>query len=356
MVRAGPGAMLALPRPGTTRRVRRPDTVTLVVMTVLVTGGAGYIGAHVVRLLAEAGRDVVVVDDLSNGSADRLDGVELVRLDLTVPEARDRLGEVVRRRGVTEVVHFAARKRVDESVARPLHYYRENIDGFLTVLEACTAHGVRSVVFSSSAAVYGEVAGGLVREDAPTVPVNPYGRTKLAGEWLLQDATATGALRGTSLRYFNVAGAGWPSLGDPAVMNLVTLVLDAVRRGVAPAVFGTDYPTPDGSCLRDYVHVLDLARAHIAALDGMRSGTDPYRCFNVGTGVGTSVLEVIHGLAEAIGTPLEPRLAARRAGDPAEVVADPAAIEQALGWRATETLAGTLQSAWAAWQHMHAAG
>lgn len=323
-------------------------------MTVLVTGGAGYIGAHVVRLLRGSGRDVVVVDDLSTGRAERVGGAEVVRLDVAAAGAAEVLGRVVRRRGVTSVVHFAARKRVDESVAAPLGYYRQNLDGLAAVLEAATATGVRSVVFSSSAAVYGDVAGGLVREDAPTVPVNPYGRTKLAGEWMLQDVAATGALRGTSLRYFNVAGAGWPDLGDPAVANLVTRVLDAVHRGGRPTVFGTDFPTPDGSGVRDYVHVLDLARAHVAALDAMAGEGEPYRCLNVGTGRGTSVLQVIGGLEEAMGVPLRPVLAGRRPGDPAEVVADPSAAERTLGWRAEEPLGAVLASAWAAWRHTHA--
>ncbi|MFF1528359.1 UDP-glucose 4-epimerase GalE [Cellulomonas sp. NPDC058312] len=330
-------------------------------MTVLVTGGAGYIGTHVVRLLRAAGRDVVVVDDLSSGRAERVAGTELVRLDVAGPGAVRALGDVVRRRGVSAVVHLAARKRVDESVAQPLRYYRENIEGFAAVLAACTEHGVRSVVFSSSAAVYGDVAGGLVGEDAPTRPVNPYGRSKLVGEWLLRDVAATGSLRGTALRYFNVAGAGWPDLGDPAVTNLVTLVLDAVRHGRAPRVLGTDFPTPDGSGVRDYVHVLDLARAHVAALDGLAgAGTDagaalvpPFRALNVGTGVGTSVLAVIRGLSAAMGVPVVPELVDRRPGDPAEVVADPRAIEAALGWRAVEPLDATLASAWAAWQHAH---
>ena len=325
--------------------------VRLARMTVLVTGGAGYIGAHVVRLLVGSGRDVVVVDDLSSGTAERVGGAELVRLDVAGPGAAEALGRLVRRRGVTDVVHFAARKRVDESVTDPLRYYTQNLDGLGAVLAAGVAEGVRSVVFSSSAAVYGDVAGGLVREDAPTAPVNPYGRTKLVGEWMLRDVAATGALRGTALRYFNVAGAGWPDLGDPAVANLVTRVLDAVGRGERPRVFGTDFPTPDGSGVRDYVHVMDLARAHVAALDAMADDAEPYRCLNVGTGTGTSVLQVVEGLAAAMGTPIATEVVGRRAGDPAEVVADPAAIERVLGWRAQETLASTLASAWDAWRH-----
>jgi UDP-glucose 4-epimerase len=324
-------------------------------MTVLVTGGAGYIGAHVVRLLMGAGRDVVVVDDLSSGAAERVGGAELVRLDVAAAGASEAVGRLMRRRGVTDVVHFAALKRVDESVSDPLRYYAQNLDGLAAVLAASTAEGVRSVVFSSSAAVYGDVASGLVREDAPTAPVNPYGRTKLVGEWMLRDVAATGALRGTALRYFNVAGAGWPELGDPAVANLVTRVLDAVERGVRPQVFGTDFPTSDGSGVRDYVHVMDLARAHVAALDAMAGDdTEPYRCLNVGTGTGTSVLQVVEGLSEAMGAPIETEIVGRRSGDPAEVVADPSAIERVLGWRAQETLADTLASSWAAWRHTRA--
>jgi UDP-glucose 4-epimerase len=323
-------------------------------MTVLVTGGAGYIGSHVVRLLVEDGRDVVVVDDLSTGDPARVSGAGLVRMDVAAPGSAAGLTEVMRRHGVREVVHFAAAKRVDESVARPVHYYEQNAGGLLAVLRAVQDHGARSVVFSSSAAVYGETTEPLVRESTPTAPVNPYGRTKLVGEWALADLAATGAVRGTSLRYFNVAGAGWPDLGDPSVANLVTRVLDAVRRGDRPSVFGTDYPTADGSCVRDYVHVLDVARAHVAALDSMAGPGPAHRSLNVGTGTGTSVLEIVEGLGEVIGRPLDPVLAGRRAGDPAEVVADVTAVRRDLGWSAQESLRSTLESAWAAWRTTHA--
>jgi UDP-glucose 4-epimerase len=180
--------------------------------------------------------------------------------------------------------------------------------------------------------------------------VNPYGETKLAGEWLVRDAAAAGVLRGTALRYFNVAGAGWDDLGDPAVLNLVTMALERITRGERPRVFGTDYPTPDGSCVRDFVHVHDLARAHIAAMDHLPGAAEPFEVFNVGTGRGASVLEVVGRLLRLAGSTEEPELEERRAGDPASVVASVDRIADVLGWRAQADLDDILTSAWSAWQ------
>lgn len=318
-------------------------------MTVLVTGGAGYIGAHVVRLLRERGLDVLVVDDLSSGSRERVPGVPVLVLDLADPGSVPQVADAMARESVSAVVHFAARKQVGESVARPAWYYQQNVTGLAHVLLAMESARVDKLVFSSSAAVYGTPATATVDEAAPLVPVNPYGETKLVGEWLVRDAARAWGLRSASLRYFNVAGAGWPELGDPAVMNLVTMVLERLTRGERPQVFGTDYPTPDGSCVRDFVHVLDLAHAHLAALDHLDSADREHDAFNVGTGTGISVLAMVEALGRATGLDATPDLLGRRPGDPASVVASVDRIESVLGWRARSGLTEIVESAWAGW-------
>ncbi|WP_182111777.1 MULTISPECIES: UDP-glucose 4-epimerase GalE [unclassified Actinotalea] len=317
-------------------------------MTVLVTGGAGYIGAHVVRLLVASGLPVVVVDDLSTGDADRLPGVALEVMDLAASSAVERLSRLMAERGVTDVVHLAARKRVEESVRRPAWYYQQNVTGLAQVVSAMEDAGVGRLVFSSSAAVYGETGLVDVDEDATTRPVNPYGETKLAGEWLVRAAADAGVLRAISLRYFNVAGAGWPDLGDHEDANLVGIVLARLERGEAPVIFGDDFATEDGTGVRDFVHVLDLARAHLAALDHLAGSPDRHEVLNVGTGRGTSVREVVSGLCALTGSDVEPVRAGRRPGDPARVVAATGRIERVLGWRPEATLHDMLASAVAA--------
>ena len=325
-------------------------------MTVLVTGGAGYIGAHVVRMLVEAHRGALVVDDFSTGSRHRVSGAPIVELDVTQPHAVDLLAGEMASRGVTSVVHFAARKQVAESVARPAWYYLQNVTGLANVVSAMEQAHVQKLVFSSSAAVYGNPAVEVVPESAPTSPVNPYGETKLIGEWLVRDAARAWGLRGVSLRYFNVAGAGWPDLGDSVVMNLVTMVLDRLVRGERPQVFGSDYPTPDGTCVRDFVHVVDLARAHLAALDYLDRGDRPFDVFNVGTGKGSSVLDVVGQLGAVSGLDSSPVVLGRRLGDPASVVASVDRIGSVLGWRAEAGLSEILSSAWSAWVAGHQDG
>ena len=319
-------------------------------MTTLVTGGAGYIGSHVVRLLEERGDAVLVVDDLSSGSPERVGGATLVELDLAGPAATTALTAVMREHGVTSVVHFAAKKQVAESVARPTYYYRQNVGGLVNLLDAMHGAAVSRLVFSSSAAVYGETVQARVGEDSPTAPANPYGETKLVGEQLARDAAAAWGLRFVALRYFNVAGTGWPDLADPGAANLVPLVMDRIDAGLAPLVFGDDYPTPDGSCIRDYVHVLDLAEAHLAALGRLEEAATSadHDVFNVGTGTGASVLEVVRAFEDVVGHRVVPEVVGRRAGDPPQVVAATDRAAEELGWRARHGLDAIVRSAWEA--------
>jgi UDP-glucose 4-epimerase len=236
-------------------------------MSVLVTGGAGYIGSHVVRLLHQRGESVVVVDDLSSGLPERIGSSKLLKLNLASPNAVEVLAQTMREHAVKSVIHLAAQKQVGVSVKEPERYYSENIGGMANLLTAMRQTGVDRLVFSSSAATYGMPDVESVTEDAACNPINPYGETKLIGEWMSANASRAWGLRAANLRYFNVAGAGWPELADTAVMNLVPIVFAALKAGKDPVVFGDDYPTADGSCIRDYVHVHDLAEAHLSALD-----------------------------------------------------------------------------------------
>lgn len=322
-------------------------------MSVLVTGGAGYIGAHVVRLLVERGDDVIVVDDLSNGVRARIGDLPLHPLDLTDAASIEPLVELMRREQVESVVHFAARKRVDESVARPAWYYRQNVGSLAVVLEAMEAAGVHRLVFSSSAAVYGATEGQAIAEHDPTEPVNPYGATKLIGEQLVEAATQAFPLRAASLRYFNVAGAGWPELGDTAVLNLVPMVFERIDANASPLIFGDDYPTADGTCVRDFVHVLDLAEAHIAMLGHLARSEPGHVAANVGTGTGYSVRQVVESILRVAGVDLVPEVRPRRAGDPAAVVANPGAMQALTGWTAVLGLDEIVESAWASHRYFH---
>ncbi|MEN0129205.1 MAG: UDP-glucose 4-epimerase GalE [Brevundimonas sp.] len=325
-------------------------------MTILVTGGAGYIGAHVVHSLAAAGREVVVVDDLSTSVASRVAGHVLHRIDLAGADAPAQLVQVMTDHRVTGVVHLAAKKQVGESVARPEWYFRQNVGGLGAVLEAARATGVDRLVFSSSAAVYGEPADGVVSEETALHPINPYGETKAVGEWMVRDATRAWGLRQVSLRYFNVAGAGRPELGDPAVLNLMTLVLDRLESGEAPLLFGDDYPTPDGTCVRDYIHVADLADAHVSALTYLDGDARPFDTFDVGTGQGVSVAQMLRAIGAASGRDATPAVLPRRSGDPAMLVATAERIGAVLGWAPRFGLDDIVSSAWDAWRAQRAAG
>jgi UDP-glucose 4-epimerase len=319
-------------------------------MSILVSGGAGYIGAHVVRVLRERGEKVIVADDLSYGKASRIGDARLVQVDVSTDGAREVLSNIMVDEDVTAVIHFAARKQVGESVQRPAWYYQQNIGGLANMLLAMEETGVDRMIFSSSAAVYGMPPVEVVPEDIEKTPINPYGETKLIGEWMMADCERAWGLNWIGLRYFNVAGAGWPDLEDPATLNLVPMVLDRLAKGESAKIFGTDYPTPDGTCIRDYIHVLDLAEAHVAALDALESGAPAHRQFNVGTGRGTSVREIIDGLRQVSGWDFPVEEMARRAGDPPQLIGDASRITKDLGWSAQRDVRGILQSAWDAWQ------
>jgi UDP-glucose 4-epimerase len=317
-------------------------------MTWLVTGGAGYIGAHVVRALQSDGADVVVLDDLSTGDAARVE-VPLVRGSLL---DQPLVAKAITDHGVTGVVHIAAKKQVGESMADPLLYYRENVSGLVSLLDACRAGGVRQVVFSSSAATYGLPDVDLVDEDTPGVPLSPYGESKLIGEWVLRHCERAYSIRAMNLRYFNVAGAATPELGDTGVFNLIPMVFERLQADQRPRVFGGDYPTPDGTCVRDYVHVADIADAHLAAARALEGGA-PGATYNIGRGEGSSVLDVLRVVGEVTGRDTTPEVVDRRPGDPARIVAAVDRIRAELGFTARHDLRSMVGTAWAGWQLRH---
>lgn len=326
--------------------------------SVLVTGGAGYIGSHAARAFVASGRRVVVYDNLSAGhraavaAAGVADFVEGDVLDLTA------LRRVLAAYEVGAVVHFAALLSVPDSVRDPGSYYRNNVTGTVTVLEAMRLEAVRCFVLSSTAAVYGEPRETPITEAHPTAPVNPYGETKLAVERALPHFARAWGLGWISLRYFNAAGADPEGcLGedhDPEI-HLIPRAIDAARGGAALEIFGDDYPTPDGTCLRDFVHVSDLADAHVLALARLEAG-GPSRIYNVGTGRPASVKEVVAAVGEVTGRPVPARVAPRRPGDPAVLYAASDRIRGELGWTPRfEDLRTIIEHAWR-WHEAHPRG
>jgi UDP-glucose 4-epimerase len=323
-------------------------------MTWLVTGGAGYIGAHVAESIGAGGRDVVVLDDLSTGIASRLDSrVPLVQCSL---KNASELEHVFNDAVINGVVHLAAKKRVGESVERPDYYWQENVGGIQNLLSAMKRHGVKNFVYSSSAAVYGQPdvpPGTFISEETPCAPINPYGATKLEGELLSQAMTESDEFKVAALRYFNVAGAGRPELGDQYIYNLVPIVFDALERNERPIVFGNDYSTADGSCIRDYVHVQDLAEAHVSAMDFVENSEPGFTAINIGTGSGASVFEVLAMIQNVTGHLIDPIIGSRREGDPAALVSDASFAKMVLDWQSSRDLSDIVTSAWDAWQLGH---
>ena len=326
-------------------------------MTWLITGGAGYIGAHVARVMAGAGERVVALDDLTAGVPARLPAdvplIEGSTLDAGL------LKRVFAEHEVTGVVHLAARKQVAQSVAQPTRYYRENVGGLATLLEAVAEARIGRFLFSSSAAVYGNPDVDLITEDTPCAPVNPYGETKLAGEWLVRAAGRAHGISTVCLRYFNVAGAAAPELADTGVFNIVPMVFDRLTRDEAPRIFGDDYPTPDGTCVRDYIHVADLAEAHLAAArrlgEDTGAGTGDLTV-NIGRGEGVSVRELVALIGEISGDTRPAVVEGRRPGDAPRAVASAALAERELGWTARRGVRETVESAWRGWLLHHGGG
>lgn len=314
-------------------------------MTVLVTGGAGYIGSHTVRLLASQGRDVVVLDSLELGDKSRLGSVPLFQGDINDERI---IEKICRKHNITDVVHFAAYKAVGESMDQPLRYYNNNVAGTIALVRSLLSNGVNRIVFSSSAAVYGNPESVPVTEESALRPESVYAETKSVVERFLSSCDAIG-LRSVSLRYFNAAGASADaSIGEDWSMsqNLVPLVMKAILGFSGPLnVFGNDYPTPDGTCIRDYIHVDDLADAHVKALDYLSTGGKSLAC-NVGTGKGTSVLDVLNLAEQVSGRKVPYNIVGRRSGDPVSVYADPTLIRALLGWKATRDVRDIISSAW----------
>jgi UDP-glucose 4-epimerase len=311
---------------------------------VLVTGGAGYIGAHVAAELLNVGFGVRIYDDFSNGLHRRVDGKFR---DIVEGDIQDREKLIQAMQGVDAVIHLAAKKAVEESVKNPLKYYENNVGGTINLLAAMSAKGVKSIVLSSSAAVYSPNDKDAVEETDPTVPLSPYGATKLLSEELISSVGNAEKISHVSLRYFNVVGSAIPEFGDNSKDNLVPKVFLALKNGKRPEIYGSGYPTPDGTCIRDYIHVQDLSKAHVAALKKAESGFTS-AIYNVGSGKGYSVREMMNQISQTLGKDINPQESPARAGDAPKLIASIEKIGQELGWRPTATLKEMIDSSWEA--------
>ena len=313
---------------------------------ILVTGGAGYIGSHTVHLLSKRGYNVVVVDDLSRGHEHNIKGHRYHRISLLDTRA---IAEVLRAEAIDAVIHFAAYISVGESTQNPELYFTNNVSGSLSLLTAMRETGIKRLVFSSTAAVYGNPPQVPIPEDLPYAPVSPYGDSKVMVEKVLRWLDQFCDVRSIALRYFNACGAepgsGLGEEHEPET-HLIPLLFRAVETGKPVSIFGTDYPTPDGTCVRDYIHVSDLAQAHIAAVQSLLEGGES-GIYNVGTGSGKSVLEVMKAVEEVTGKSVPHVIAPRREGDPAELVADSSRLQSRFGWRPQYTeIRDIVRTAW----------
>ncbi|NYG60280.1 UDP-glucose 4-epimerase [Nocardioides daedukensis] len=315
-------------------------------MNWLVTGGAGYIGSHVVRALQRAGLNPVVLDDLSTGFSSFVPA-EVPFIETSLCD-RERLDRAMRQYRIDGVVHLAGFKYAGVSVSRPVHTYEQNVSAMVTLLGSVRRCGIDKFVFSSSAAVYGSPTVDRVTESTPTAPESPYGESKLFGETLLRDVAAAEGIRHTSLRYFNVVGSGACDLYDASPHNLFPVVFDMLSSARTPRINGDDYPTPDGTCVRDYVHVADLAEAHVAAAVRTMEGQTLRPVYNLGSGTGSSVRQIMDAVRSCTGISFEPLIAPRRPGDPARIVADGHLAAADLGWTMRHDLESMVASAWEA--------
>ena len=313
-------------------------------MTWMVTGGAGYIGAHVLRAFRDAGMGTVCLDDLSSGHREFVpDDVPFVGASILDTGA---VRAALEEHAVTGVVHVAGFKYAGVSVERPLHTYQQNVTGTVSLLEAMHDTGVDKVVFSSSAATFGTPSTDLVTEESPTTPESPYGESKLIGEWLLRDQERATGLRHTSLRYFNVVGSGTDEVYDSSPHNLFPLVIEALLAGRTPRINGDDYPTPDGTCVRDYIHVADLALSHVAAARALEDGRSLEPVYNLGSGEGLSVREIMDAMARGTGIDFTPEIHPRRPGDPARIVASGDLAARDIDWKMRHSIDEMVVSAW----------
>lgn len=317
-------------------------------MSWLVTGGAGYIGSHIVESFIQAGMTPVVLDDFSTGHR------EFLPSDIEILEGslldQDFVAKSVGAR-FEGVIHLAGYKYAGESVKRPLHTYKQNVLATVNLLSAMQNNDINAVVFSSSAAVYGTPKVDRVTEETEVKPESPYGESKLIGEWLVRNQSNSSALKSTSLRYFNVVGSGSPQIVDLSPYNLFPLMFKALNNGDIPHINGDDFPTHDGTCVRDYVHVADVAAAHVSAAKQLSKGLELSPVYNLGAGTGTSVAQIMQAASEVTGIKFAPEVRSRRQGDPARIVADGTKASNELGWKNSYSIDEMLDSAWSAWNN-----